>query len=291
MKKLAVKFVFDNLIGMNLKLITVGLVAVTGSLVYGGEHKLISEELLPADIKIERKTKVNFSSNFDMGEEMGGEMSMKGLNTMTERVTMTGSDQFQIDFLEESNVMEMDIPMMGKQKEESPANYLGVKLAGKRDDAAKWKLTLLEGELDPEMLAMKEKEINSVREHELEIFGDQPRSVGDTWSVDVSKIQGFGQAANFKGEPANAKFVEIIDHEGARCARIEIDLKAKGEAIEGAEHGQGVFQIKGKLTFLRDLDLKFDKAMNFDGIMSVEVPGFDLPMDSKFAFEMSSKEL
>lgn len=134
----------------------------------------------------------------------------------------------------------------------------------------KWTATLENGNPAAGQAAEIEKMADTFnRENDLAIYGESPRKIGEKWSVDASKIEGFGEMEKITGTYA-VEFLRIEDYESTSCAVIkaEIDLKGKTAEVEGQSMNM---RIRGDVTSHRslkdmgDLQTKISGTIDLDG--------------------------
>lgn len=259
---------------------SVSLLLASSSLLMAESYQLASENPLPAGLhtKTTNTMSFDFKNEMDMGEQvMEVAMMMRGKSV--EELKVGAADSLTLKILEDAFSMTANLPGLGEQKQDLPRPLAGSTLTGTLSDGA-WNLKLNEGNAPAEEIAGKEQELNQRAQSEKAMFGEEARSVGDTWKFDPSKMGRIGDFNEFTGE-GTATFVAIEEIDGAKCAKVVFDFKAKVK--EGLD-GMGETGLSGKMTVWRDVELKLDRSREFKGKIAVAEP---MPIDAPIT--MTSK--
>ncbi|MFC4992201.1 hypothetical protein [Rubritalea tangerina] len=104
-------------------------------------------------------------------------------------------------------------------------------------------------------------DIIDVMNSERRIYGGGKRKVGQSWRISASDwMSGAMDWKNLDGD-VKVHFLEVVKHEGRRCALLKIVGDVEGTTIE---EGENVVSIKGEVHIYRDLELLIDVSEKAD---------------------------
>ncbi|GAA5127851.1 hypothetical protein JIN84_08100 [Luteolibacter yonseiensis] len=157
-------------------------------------------------------------------------------------------------------------------------------LVEKKD--GKWVAALETGTPELEWVPEIEKMADFLnREVDVELYGDNPRKVGDKWDVDPTKIGSFAILDDMTGTYA-MEFTGIEDYQGIRCAvlKAEVDLASK------SDERQMNMRLRGTVTTHRSLGDLSDLRTVTSGNISIDAtPAPDVTAHIEGPVEITQK--
>lgn len=171
--------------------------------------------------------------------------------------------------------------MAGQEKNEEDINPSEGKSFLLEKKKGKWVGTVEKAELEDaekEKIAEKIEELEkNFNENEAsQMYGTDPRKVGDSWDVDPTLMPGMTDL-DVNGGKLTLTFVEVKEFQGDLCAVLEMSYLIKGESTAEAIEGM-VMEIAGTGRVVRSLNLFTDlktvgkMKMKMSGDMEVQ-PG------------------
>ncbi|MFT6180662.1 MAG: hypothetical protein ACI9NQ_001088 [Paracoccaceae bacterium] len=114
-----------------------------------------------------------------------------------------------------------------------------------------------------------------------QLYGTEPRKVGDSWDVDPKAMPGM-EEFDVKGGNLTMTFVEVKDFQGEPCAVLKTSFKIDAEMMEKQMKGMGVsFAGNGRvvrsLKYLTDYKFTGEMKMKMSGDMEIQ-PGMNAKM-------------
>ena len=197
------------------------------------------------------------------GQNIEGTTAMNGLKKNI--TTITGVDSVEVKYVEDKMQQKMTV---NGQQQNQPARIgklVGKTITYKKQDgkwSGKFKGDAETTKEQNEQLARRTKNRNNPEE--LHILGTQPRKVGDTWDVDVSKLTSFGGGDVPPKGTFKITFKTIKNYQGHACAVLEADVDLTGKDKEGM-----TMNIKRKNTVYHSLKYMLTLQNKLDGSMTV----------------------
>lgn len=258
---------------LNSSILAFSLLALP-SLSQAESYQLWSDNPYPAGLNTKVTTETDMTMTINAG---GGEQAMVMKTEMTgkkvETINFTAADAVTIKTLEDGFNMSFDVPGMGPQIQAQPGPLRGTTLTGSLEDG-KWVLKASEGDPMEVSVTSRQKTLNNQKKAEMALFGQEKRSVGDTWEIKLKDLGNFGEIDGLEGT-GTATFTGIEDYDGAKCAKVI--YKFEGESDDGVEV-LGAVKIKGNITILRDLKLKLNRRSEVKGKLSSNMMPEEAPM-------------
>ncbi|MDB4265319.1 hypothetical protein N9891_01070 [bacterium] len=166
----------------------------------------------------------------------------------------------------------------GREEEEekiAPAEGTTILLELKK---GKWVGKLEEGKIEEddqeefdESLKNLEREFNE--NSDAQLYGTEPRKIGESWDVDPKVMPGM-DSFNITGGKVTMTFVEVKAYQGELCAILKTSFKVEGEMEQKELEGMGV-TLTGSGRVVRSLGYLVD--LKFTGVMTMDMSG-DLEM-------------
>jgi len=151
----------------------------------------------------------------------------------------------------------------------------------------KWAAKVEEGEVkegEKEKIAEKIKELekNFNENTDSQMYGTDPRKIGESWEVDPVLMPGMDDM-EIKGGNLTFKFLEVKEFQGGPCAVLEMSFLLEGEMTEEEMAGMqvemtGTGRVVRSLSLFTDLKVTSEMKMKMSGSLEVQ-PGLEAKME------------
>ncbi|MGC4015801.1 MAG: hypothetical protein QM755_14940 [Luteolibacter sp.] len=150
-----------------------------------------------------------------------------------------------------------------------------------------WTAALEDGKdpSDEQQGELEKKEKDQDKSSDVEMYGTDPRKVGDTWTVDAADLPFAKNEKDTKGS-LKITFKGVEDCGGKKCARLEGPMELSGKTDEGQQ-----ISLKGNVVILRSLDDHLDMKVDFTGKMEMsgDIPNGSMSMSGDMTMTEATK--
>lgn len=199
------------------------------------------------------------------GNAMRGVMSR---NNVEQKITAIDSEtQLTVFYKRDDETEEgtMNGQASPKKRTEKPLHGKTVIMTKASDGI--WTAKLKSGEVNDDIQKAMDKMAKSKNnDDDKDVYGTEPRKVGDTWKVDPSSMSSFsgGDMSNVTGS-LKVTFDSIRKHAGLDCAVLLFNLNLQGNTKEGMQ-----MKMTAKVEALRSLKYHVDVDLSLDGVISAK---------------------
>lgn len=274
------QWAFRNRFDMKMKAMMVAL-PLTFSLMHGQEvanqkgYILATKEvILPVKEKfksIENTSMKDGKMSVEvLGQKIDGTMSQSGKEEMI--YDFVSKDKIRVTFEKKRSLEKSQ--MMGQEQDKEEIHPTEGKTIVLDRKEGKWVASLEKGEIaeeDKEKITdtFKKLERNFNENEDLQIYGDKPRKIGETWDVDPKLLPGIDEF-EVKGGTMKMTFLEVKKFQGEQCAVLKTNFTINAEINEDEMKGMKVdFEGSGRVV----RSLKHLTDYKFTGEMSMKMKG------------------
>lgn len=122
-----------------------------------------------------------------------------------------------------------------------------------------------------------------------QVYGTDPRAVGETWTSSLSGVSFFGEVESSEGE-VTLTLNKVEDCEGQLCAFMTGTMKYDAVVPEDEEGTKGTISLDVEFDYIRSLDQQVDLKGTSKGdmVMNMEFPWGTMKVDSPVTMEASA---
>ena len=253
---------------------------------------------IPVEVTFQVRDNLNITNGklkMKVGEqEFGGEMSSNTKEIQV--IEVLAKDQIKLTYLKNRGFEKSKI--MGQAKQEEEVNLIEGRVVLLNKAEGKWSGKLQGDPVEPvdhekvnDEIERLVKSMNNGTAESVEIYGTNPRKVGDTWKVDPTNVLGMDDFKIEKGT-MSVTFLEVKDLNGEPCAILKgifnIDGLLTEEKMEGMKAKvSGEMRIVRSLKYFQDYKVEGDMKMAVSGVMQPQ-PG--IMMDFSLTSDLKGKK-
>ncbi len=204
------------------------------------------------------------------GQKFDGTMSQSGKEEVV--FDFVSKNQIRVSY-EKNRSLEKTL-MMGQESDEEEVKASEGKTFVLDRKGGKWKAKLEKGEIKEEDMeeivdTAKKLERKFNTNEDLQIYGDKPRKVGESWDVDPKLIPGIDEF-EVRGGKMTMTFLEVKDFQGEQCAVLKTSFTVNAEMSDKNMDGM-VVDFEGSGRIVRSL--MFFTDYKFTGGMKMKMKG------------------
>jgi hypothetical protein len=248
------------------KLLLVTLALAPLSMQLSAEPEALATVLPPAGQKLKEDTAIRLRDGkftLALGDKALAGAANAFLHDKVER-TLVSADSQKVAISESLRNIALSFGGKGGEPKDQPSVLAGKKIVGTKT-SRRWVFAFAD---DHKPTTEEAKALNQFAGYTefsevfAQLYGTEPRSVGDSWKPDLSSLKHY--AADLNAE-ITCKLEDIGDHDGVRCAHVTVQGRISGKYGDSAKVD---IEISG--TVYRDLVHLIDAEMDLTGTFKFE---------------------
>ncbi|MEN8772399.1 MAG: hypothetical protein ABF379_06315 [Akkermansiaceae bacterium] len=204
-------------------------------------------------------------------QEFGGDMSNNTKEVQV--IEYLADDKIKVTYLKNRKFEKSKI--MGQEKEEEEIDPIEGRVVLLEKAEGKWGGKLQGDPVEPvdhekvnDEIESLVKSLNNNTEESVEIYGTEPRKIGDSWKVDPKNVPGMDDFKIEKGT-MSVTFLEVKELNGEPCAILKGTFSIDGLLTEEEMEGMSA-KVSGEMRIVRSMKYFMDYKMEGDMEMSVK---------------------